>query len=400
MNRALVLVVLAACAHVPQASVDMVKLDDCTRAIHGLEQRYEQRSEPVEPHIGMYRASLLRPQRFNKTLLGNSGMNLNNPATSLGAGATGSDLTLSGTLWAQGNVYALKLGDATTSVRYVCLNPNSCTMSLNINPATGGVSLTASTWDFQSSSVSGTGAWSTTNTFTALSLASSGTNSFSGATPLNLTHISPTLYASQATGPFQFSTNISAGNAGATTATSAFTFYPQNALDATDWVFNISTAVNAATLFNVAYSGAVTLTGNATNSGAYISSNSNSIAFQASGAGGKFTFANMFTQNTAPTISSGFGSSPSIVSSNGSLSFQINVGTGGVATTGVIGLPTAANGWVCTCEDVTTQNTTVARTRQTGLGTTTTCPIGDFTSADVAGAWVASDKLTCIAVAY
>jgi hypothetical protein len=49
---------------------------------------------------------------------------------------------------------------------------------------------------------------------------------------------------------------------------------------------------------------------------------------------------------------------------------------------------------------VTTQNTTVARTRQTGLGTTTTCPIGDFTSADVAGAWAASDKLVCQAFAY
>lgn len=115
---------------------------------------------------------------------------------------------------------------------------------------------------------------------------------------------------------------------------------------------------------------------------------------------GGFAPVNRAVSTTAPTISSGFGTSPSIVSSNGSLSFQINVGTGGVATTGVIGLPTATNGWVCTCEDVTTQSTTVARTRQTGLGTTNTCPIGDFTSADVAGAWVASDKLTCIAVAY
>jgi hypothetical protein len=108
----------------------------------------------------------------------------------------------------------------------------------------------------------------------------------------------------------------------------------------------------------------------------------------------------LLVSHTAPTISSGFGTSPSIVASNGTASFQINVGTGGVATTGVIGLPTATTGWVCTCEDVTTQNTTVARTRQTGLGTTTTCPIGDFTSADVAGAWAASDKLVCQAFAY
>lgn len=51
--------------------------------------------------------------------------------------------------------------------------------------------------------------------------------------------------------------------------------------------------------------------------------------------------------DTAPTIVSGFGNSPSIVGTNGSLAFRINVGTGGISGSGVIGMPTAPNGWLC-----------------------------------------------------
>lgn len=117
------------------------------------------------------------------------------------------------------------------------------------------------------------------------------------------------------------------------------------------------------------------------------------------GVGGVYQMTNMFTKNTAPTISSGFGSSPSIVASNGSLAFQINVGTGGVATSGVIGLPTAATGWICKCDDITTENTTVTYTKQTA-SSTTSCTVGNFTDIAGAGAWAASDKLNCTAVAY
>jgi len=53
---------------------------------------------------------------------------------------------------------------------------------------------------------------------------------------------------------------------------------------------------------------------------------------------------------TAPTIASGFGSSPSVVVSNGTMAFQINVGTGGSATSGVVTMPTAFTGWACTVE--------------------------------------------------
>jgi hypothetical protein len=101
----------------------------------------------------------------------------------------------------------------------------------------------------------------------------------------------------------------------------------------------------------------------------------------------------------APTISSGFGTSPSVVSNNGPASFTINVGTGGTATNGVIGLPSATTGWNCSCEDITTTSATVNRCKQTGAGTTTTVPIGNFNTTPAAAAWVASDILTvsCLA---
>ena len=101
----------------------------------------------------------------------------------------------------------------------------------------------------------------------------------------------------------------------------------------------------------------------------------------------------------APTISSGFGTSPVVVASKGSAAFTINVGTGGVATSGVIGLPIAATGWSVHCADVTTQSATVFVTKQTATSTTT-ATVGNFDAAGLAAAWVASDVLVCHATAY
>lgn len=50
---------------------------------------------------------------------------------------------------------------------------------------------------------------------------------------------------------------------------------------------------------------------------------------------------------TAPTIASGFGTSPSVVANNGTAAFTINVGTGGTASAGVVTLPAATTGWDC-----------------------------------------------------
>jgi hypothetical protein len=110
-------------------------------------------------------------------------------------------------------------------------------------------------------------------------------------------------------------------------------------------------------------------------------------------------FSALLISNSAPTISSGFGTSPSIVASNGTAAFEINVGTGGTATSGVIGLPAAANGWSVECTDVTTNSTTVFVTKQTAF-TATTATVGNFSDVAAAAAWTASDKLLCSAFAF
>lgn len=92
---------------------------------------------------------------------------------------------------------------------------------------------------------------------------------------------------------------------------------------------------------------------------------------------------------TAPTISSGFGTSPSVSGNNGTAAFEINVGTGGTATSGVIGLPTATTGWNCYVNDITTN----VATRQTASSTTSA-------TVTAASAWTASDKLRVSCFAY
>ena len=60
-----------------------------------------------------------------------------------------------------------------------------------------------------------------------------------------------------------------------------------------------------------------------------------------------YGYTHILSSATAPTISSGFGSSPSILNNNGTAAFTVNVGTGGSASSGVITMPTATTGWAC-----------------------------------------------------
>ena len=101
----------------------------------------------------------------------------------------------------------------------------------------------------------------------------------------------------------------------------------------------------------------------------------------------------------APTISSGFGTNPSVVHNNGTAVFTVNVGRGGTASSGVIGLPTAANGWAVHCDDVTTQSTSVFITKQTA-SSTTSATITQYSDEAVPTAWTANDILVCQAAAY
>lgn len=97
----------------------------------------------------------------------------------------------------------------------------------------------------------------------------------------------------------------------------------------------------------------------------------------------------ILASSTDPTISSGFGTSPSIASAAGSATFRVNVGTGGVATSGVVGMPAASTGWNCTVQDMTNNTAT----RQTASTTTSVT----FTAA---AAWAASDILLATCFAY
>lgn len=109
----------------------------------------------------------------------------------------------------------------------------------------------------------------------------------------------------------------------------------------------------------------------------------------------------MFLSSTAPTISSGFGTSPSIANSNGTAAFTVNIGTGASATSGVVGLPAATTGWNCSVNDLTAAAAHVAyNTRQTASTTTTATLENQTTSTGAAVAWGVSDILRVSCFAY
>jgi hypothetical protein len=93
-----------------------------------------------------------------------------------------------------------------------------------------------------------------------------------------------------------------------------------------------------------------------------------------------------------PTIASGFGTGASVSQANGTHSFLINVGTGGVASSGVINIAPATNGWNCTAINGTTFSSTVFATRITG-NTTTTVNLGNFNSSFASAPWASGDAL-------
>lgn len=101
---------------------------------------------------------------------------------------------------------------------------------------------------------------------------------------------------------------------------------------------------------------------------------------------------------TAPTISSGFGTSPTITANNGTIAFRINVGTGGTANSGVIGLPTATTGWNCFASDFTTPAT--GHTIKQTATSTSSATITNYNSAGTATAWTASDVLVVSCFGY
>ena len=110
----------------------------------------------------------------------------------------------------------------------------------------------------------------------------------------------------------------------------------------------------------------------------------------------------LLVSQTAPTISSGFGGTPSIASVNGTAAFTVNVGTGGATSSGVIGLPAATTGWNCWVRNLTAQaaNRADQDTRQTVSSTTTATLQNQTVSTGAALVWAASDILRVSCFAY
>lgn len=156
---------------------------------------------------------------------------------------------------------------------------------------------------------------------------------------------------------------------------------------------------NGGSIFNTSgttyfdsYSGAIQMRGNAYASIANFATTGVTLSVP-------LKLTNTVISTTAPTIGSGFGTSPTIVASNGTAAFQVNVGTGGTASSGVITMPAAVNGWSCSAADVTTQSSSVFLTKQTA-STTTSVTITNYNTAGAATAWVASDKINMMCMAF
>lgn len=104
----------------------------------------------------------------------------------------------------------------------------------------------------------------------------------------------------------------------------------------------------------------------ATHVRAYVAANNNTdvgaVVFDATSAGVAVTGAissttftddagNLIISSTNPTISSGFGTNPSITANN-TAAFKITTGTGGTDYLGVITMPTAPNGWAFSAHEL------------------------------------------------
>jgi hypothetical protein len=102
------------------------------------------------------------------------------------------------------------------------------------------------------------------------------------------------------------------------------------------------------------------------------------------------------TSNTLPTISSGFGTSPTITAVS-TFVFKIVVGTGGAAN-GTITLPTAPNGWLGFAADVTSGSTLFLQL--TGSTTTSVTFTSYSVTTGAAANMSAGDVILVNAIAY
>jgi hypothetical protein len=110
----------------------------------------------------------------------------------------------------------------------------------------------------------------------------------------------------------------------------------------------------------------------------------------------------LMVSSTTPTISSGFNAtSPSVASHNGTSSFTVNVGTGTAASSGVVGLPTASNGWNCQAYNLTAHAGARLDDTWVTANTANSVTLGNRTvTTGIAASWTASDILVVNCMAY
>jgi len=124
-------------------------------------------------------------------------------------------------------------------------------------------------------------------------------------------------------------------------------------------------------------------------------------SFNLVGGGGSMRVANViYASSTAITVTSA-GTSPSITT-NGSITGRVNVGTGGTATTIVLAMPTATTGWNCYSNNITAAAANRANLHMVQQSSTTTAATLQWqtVSTGAATAFVASDIVSYICFAY
>jgi len=143
--------------------------------------------------------------------------------------------------------------------------------------------------------------------------------------------------------------------------------------------------------------GSTTLT---TGSGNILIGTSSAVTTPAAATSNYLRVGTLIADMTAPTIGSGFGTSPSVSNGVSNAAFTVTVGTGGTATSGVVNFTNAApHGWACDVTDSTTTSTTVFMTKSSPTSTTSVT-FTNYSTAGVAAAWVAGDVLVAKCLAY
>lgn len=108
-------------------------------------------------------------------------------------------------------------------------------------------------------------------------------------------------------------------------------------------------------------------------------------------------YAALAVSATAPTVASGFCTSPVLSTPNGTAAFVLTVGTSCSASTGTLTMPEAANGWACYLVNTTDPGDIPV---QTG-GTTTTVTVENYSrTSGMAANFTDSDVLRVLCTGY